>query len=411
MPRSVAAHRQAVAELLTAVTARKATLRVPLMDALGKALAVDLHAPLSLPPFANSQMDGFAVRSADIPDGGAKLCVAAPVPAGAAPAALEAGHAAPIMTGAMMPEGADAVVPIEKATPGTFPDPGALDAEVELPVVEPGTYVRHPGSDIEKGALALAAGTVLGPSQLGLLAALGLGDVEIREPLRVLLITTGDEVQEPGTELAAGKIYDSNGTLLEAAMRQAGLEVVRTGISDDQPAALLAVLQHHVGDSDGNGGGDNPVDVIVTTGGVSKGAYEVVRLAMAEQPVEFLHVAMQPGGPQGLGAFNGIPFIGFPGNPVSCLVSFEMFLRPALSHVAGAPSPRSVLRARLAAPLTSPQGKHQVRRGTVADGVVRMEGGAGSHLVHALARANALVQIPADVTELAEGDEVEVWML
>lgn len=405
MPRSVAAHRQAIAELLTKAAARKGTHRLPLMDALGRVLAVDLHAPLSLPPFANSQMDGFAVRSADIPDGGAKLPLAAPVPAGAAPEALKPGHAAPIMTGAMMPEGADAVVPIEKATPGTFPAPTDVDAEVELPTVEPGTYVRDSGSDIGKGALALAAGTLLGPSQLGLLAALGLVDVEIRQPWRVLLVTTGDEVLEPGTELTAGKIYDSNGTLLEASMRQAGLDVVRTGISDDQPEGLLAVLRQHLADP------DKPVDMIVSTGGVSKGAYEVVRLAMTGQPVEFLHVAMQPGGPQGLGTFEGTPFIGFPGNPVSCLVSFEMFLRPALSQVAGAPSPRPVLRARLAGGLTSPQGKHQVRRGTVVDGVVRMEGGAGSHLVHALARANALVQIPEDVTELAEGDEVEVWML
>jgi molybdopterin molybdotransferase len=350
-------------------------------------------------------MDGFAVRSADIPDGGAKLPVAPPVPAGAAPEALKPGHAAPIMTGAMMPEGADAVVPIEKATPGTFPAPTDVDAEVELPTVEPGTYVRDSGSDIGKGALALAAGTLLGPSQLGLLAALGLVEVEVRQPWRVLLVTTGDEVLEPGTELTAGKIYDSNGTLLEASMRQAGLDVVRTGISDDQPEGLLAVLRQHLADP------DKPVDMIVSTGGVSKGAYEVVRLAMTGQPVEFLHVAMQPGGPQGLGTFEGTPFIGFPGNPVSCLVSFEMFLRPALSQVAGAPSPRPVLRAHLAEGLTSPQGKHQVRRGTVMGDVVRMEGGAGSHLVHALARANALVQIPEDVTELAEGDEVEVWML
>ena len=405
MPRSVAAHRQAVAELLTAAAARTGTLRLPLMGALGRVLAVDLHAPLSLPPFANSQMDGFAVRSADIPDGGARLRVAAPVPAGAAPEALKAGHAAPIMTGAMMPEGADAVVPIEKATPGTFPAPTDVDAEVELPAVEPGTYVRDCGSDIEKGALALASGTLLGPSQLGLLAALGLGEVETRQPLRVLLVTTGDEVLEPGSELTAGKIYDSNGTLLEASMRQAGLDVVRTGISGDQPGDLLAVLRQHLRNT------EKPVDVIVSTGGVSKGAYEVVRLAMTGHPVEFLHVAMQPGGPQGLGTFEGTPFVGFPGNPVSCLVSFEMFLRPALSQVAGTPSPRPVLRVRLAADLTSPEGKHQVRRGTVVDGVVRMEGGAGSHLVHALARANALVQIPGDVTELAEGDEVEVWML
>ncbi|MEO3943647.1 gephyrin-like molybdotransferase Glp [Paenarthrobacter nicotinovorans] len=406
VPRSVANHRQAVVELLAGVAAAKGTCRVPLLEALGKPLAVDLFAPLSLPPFDNSQMDGFAVRSQDIPGQGAELRVAAPVPAGAAPAALEPGFAAPIMTGAMIPDGADAVVPVEKASPASFPEPSDTDAVVELPAVSPGTYVRNSGSDIEHGALALAAGTLLGPAQLGLLAALGLATVEVPEPLRVLLVTTGDEVVEPGEALTAGKIFDSNGTLLEASMRQAGLEVVRSGISDDHPSSLLSVLQHHTGEA------ETAVDIIVTTGGVSKGAYEVVRQAMVGQPVDFVPVAMQPGGPQGLGTFNGVPFLGFPGNPVSCLVSFEMFLRPALSEVMGTPAPRTVQAARLAAPLTSPDGKHQVRRGSVAgDGTVHMEGGAGSHLVHALARANALIQIPAAVTELNAGAEVEVWML
>ncbi|WP_253467601.1 gephyrin-like molybdotransferase Glp [Paenarthrobacter sp. A20] len=406
VPRSVADHRQAVAELLTGATNNNGHRRLPLLEALGKALAVDVYAPLSLPPFANSQMDGFAVRSADIPDDGAELWVAAPVPAGAAPAPLKAGFAAPIMTGAMIPDGADAVVPIEKATPNSFPEATAKDAVVDVPAVAPGTYVRNAGSDIEKGALALAAGSLLGPAQLGLLAALGLATVEVRESLRVLLVTTGDEVVEPGEELTAGKIYDSNGTLLEASMRQAGLDVVRAGISDDDPASLLTVLHRYTRKT------DSPVDLIVTTGGVSKGAYEVVRQAMSGHAVDFLPVAMQPGGPQGLGTFNDVPFLGFPGNPVSCLVSFEMFLRPALSQVVGHPAPRLVRKAVLAEPLTSPDGKHQVRRGTVGgDGVLRMEGGAGSHLVHALARANALVQIPIGVTELAAGAEVEVWML
>ncbi|MGO4249233.1 gephyrin-like molybdotransferase Glp [Paenarthrobacter sp. RAF54_2] len=408
LPRSVAAHRDAVVELLSGQAATTSTEQLPLLDALGKVLAVDLHAPLSLPPFANSQMDGFAVNSADIPDGGAKLRVAAPVPAGAAPEALKPGYAVPIMTGAMIPDGADAVVPIERARPSTFPNPEARDVEVDLPATAPGTYVRNAGSDIQEGELALPAGTCLGPAQLGLLAALGLTAVEVRKPLRVLLVTTGDEVLEPGRNLTPGKIYDSNGILLEASMRQAGLDVVRSGISDDDPARLLAVLRNHVGSDDGK----HPVDLIVTTGGVSKGAYEVVRQAMAAQHVEFLPVAMQPGGPQGIGRFEGVPFLGFPGNPVSCLVSYEMFLRPALSLIHGVPAPRPVQRARLAEPLRSPEGKHQVRRGTVLpDGSVRMEGGAGSHLMHALARSNALVQIPSDVTELAEGSEVEVWML
>ncbi|AMB39968.1 molybdopterin molybdotransferase MoeA [Arthrobacter sp. TES] len=404
MPRSVAAHRGAVVELLTRQAARKGTEELPLLDAIGRALAADLRAPVSLPPFANSQMDGFAVFSADIPDGGAELRVGAPVPAGARPAALERGFAVPIMTGAMLPKGADAVVPIERAVPSVFPAAGAVDALVRLPATAPGTFVRDAGSDIAEGALALAAGTSLGPAQLGLLAALGLTSVEVRSPLRVLLVTTGDEVVEPGNPLVTGKIYDSNGTLLEASMRQAGLEVVRNGISDDDPAGLLDVLRKHTD----NG---SAVDLVVTTGGVSKGAYEVVRQAMAGEDVEFVPVAMQPGGPQGIGTFNDVPFLGFPGNPVSCLVSFEMFLRPALSEVLGAPRPRQMLPARLAEPLTSPKGKHQVRRGIIENGVVRLEGGAGSHLVHALARSNALIQVPADVTELQAGDEVEVWVL
>lgn len=410
MARSVAAHRQAVQELLSGLADAKGTETLPLMGTLGRVLAADVLAPLSLPPFANSQMDGFAVRSADLApyagsDAGAELTVVDPVPAGAAPARLLPGTAAPIMTGAMMPEGADAVVPIEQALPDVFPAPGVA-ATVRLPTTEPGTFVRDAGSDIAAGTVALRAGTILGPGQLGLLAALGMTAVEVRTPVRVLLVTTGDEVVEPGASLPAGKIYDSNGTLLEAAMLQAGLHVTRTGISSDDPAELLALLRSR------SRSRSRTVDLVVSTGGVSKGAYEVVRQAMEGQAVEFVSVAMQPGGPQGIGTFDGVPFLGFPGNPVSCLVAFEMFLRPALAAVVGSPAPRPAVRARLAESLTSPVGKHQVRRGTLLPGgTVRLEGGAGSHLIHALANSNALVHVPADVSELDAGAEVEVWML
>ncbi|MEZ2391074.1 gephyrin-like molybdotransferase Glp [bacterium RCC_150] len=412
MARSVAAHRQAVQELLSGLAGHgspgraRNTEQLPLVAALGRVLAVDVRAPRSLPPFANSQMDGFAVRAADLAaraanDGGAELSVAAPVPAGAAPAPLLPGTAAPIMTGAMMPEGADAVVPIEQAVPDAFPPPG-LDTTVRLPLTEQGTFVRDAGSDIAEGGVALRAGTALGPGQLGLLAALGLTAVEVRKPPRVLLATTGDEVVEPGQPLPPGKIYDSNGTLLEAVMLQAGLEVTRTGISGDDPAKLAELLRNHAG----------TVELIVTTGGVSKGAYEVVRQAMDKQPVEFVSVAMQPGGPQGIGTFDDVPFLGFPGNPVSCLVSFHMFLRPALAAIHAIPAPPPPVQARLTGPLGSPAGKHQVRRGTLLPGgKVRLEGGAGSHLIHALANSNALVHVPEDVTELDAGAEVEVWML
>lgn len=399
--RSVEEHRTAVVELLAPLRAAGRTERVALRDALGRGLAHEVTAPVSLPPFANSQMDGFAVNSAAMPDGGAELRVAAPVPAGAMPAPLEPGWAAPIMTGAMIPAGADAVVPVEKAVPDGFPDP-ETDSTVWLPSTASGTFVRSVGSDLAAGEQALASGTFLGPAQLGLLAGLGIDEVTVHKGLTVLLVTTGDEVVEPGQPLPAGKIYNSNGTLLESAMRQAGLTVVRTRIATDSPGELQALL----------GSQASSVDLIVTTGGVSMGAYEVVRQVLEGQGADFVHVAMQPGGPQGIGTFEGVPFLGFPGNPVSCLVSFEMFLRPVLSDLFGAPAHRTPVRARLAHSLTSPARKHQVRRGSLHnDGTVRLEGGESSHLMHALAGSNALVHVPLGLSALAEGDEVEVWML
>jgi molybdopterin molybdotransferase len=399
--RSVADHRQAVRELLEPLLSPERTEKLPLVQALGRGLAEDVTAPLSLPPFPNSQMDGFAIRSTDVPDGGANLRVAAPVPAGAQPAPLQPGTAVPIMTGAMVPDGADAVVPVEQAVPSIFPAPGE-EAEVRLPATAAGTFIRAAGSDIGAGRQALAAGTCLGPAQLGLLAALGLPDVLVHKQLSVLLVTTGDEVVEPGKPLGGGKIYDANGTLLESSLRQAGLAVTRAGISADNPEDLRTLLRTHT----------SAVDLIVTTGGVSQGAYEVVRQAMDGQEVTFQHVAMQPGGPQGLGTFDGVPLLAFPGNPVSCLVSFEMFLRPVLGELFGAPAPRPAVRARLAQSLTSPAGKHQVRRGSFqADGTVRLQGGESSHLVQALAHSNALVHVPAGTAALDEGAEVEVWML
>lgn len=410
-PRTVAAHRAAVAALLEGLRVPERAEVLPLVQALGRGLPEPVTAPISLPPFPNSQMDGYAVRSRDTQqstdtqretyDAGARLRVSAPVPAGATPPGLEPGTAAPIMTGAMLPAGADAVVPIEKAVPDRFLAAGE-EPLVILPATEPGTYVRAVGSDLREGSVALPAGSFLGPAQLGLLAALGLPEVTVYRAVTVLLVTTGDEVVAPGQVLPEGKIFDSNGTLLETAMMQAGLRVRRAGIATDNPAELLALLRTEAPGT----------DLIVTTGGVSKGAYEVVRQALADQPVEFLPVAMQPGGPQGIGTVDGVPFLGFPGNPVSCLVSFEMFLRPALTELLGAPAPRPRVRARLRHPLDSPVHKHQVRRGTLhPDGTVELQGGAGSHLMHALAGSNALIHVPEGRAALNAGDEVEVWTL
>lgn len=409
MRRSVAEHQAQVQSLLRRGWAGRFDdgTRLPLIQCLGRVAAQDVLAPLDLPPFANSQMDGFAVSSADLREA-ATLRAAATIAAGAVPAPLHQGEAAPIMTGAMLPEGADAVVPVESAAPAAFPDPADRAARITLPATEPGNYVRPAGSDVTAGSLAISAGTQLKAAHLGLASALGLDGLTVRRRPRVLLVATGDEVVQPGAALPAGKIYDANSMLLHANLLEAGVQVVTAGLVPDDPAALRSVLQEHLAQGE--------IDLILTTGGISAGAFEVVKQALDGQ-VEFCSVAMQPGGPQGLGTVHGVPFLGFPGNPVSAMVSFEMFLRPALTALAGAPQPRPRLAARLDAGLTSPAGKHQVRRGVYTPGApgepgsVAAVGGPSSHLLGSLAAANALIQVPAQVTDLAAGAEVEVWLL
>ena len=416
MTRTVEEHQQAVLGLLrySSAFAEGPAEVLPLSVARGRVLAEDLLTPVSLPAFDNSQMDGYAVHRDDL--GGAEalcLAVARPVPAGAEPAILEPGHAAPIMTGAMIPEGAAAVVPIERAVPSQFPTAAQFREEetltVELPVVEEGLFIRRAGSDLMEGSVALEAGTLLGPAQLGLIAACGLATVPVRPRFLVLLLSTGDEVQEPGTELAPGRIYDANTTLLTTALEESGAEVQRHSIVADNPEKLRRALQS-IG---------RPVNLILSTGGISQGAYEVVKQALADSSVEFLSVSMQPGGPQAIGTINGVPFLGFPGNPVSALVSFEMFLRPALSTVTGIPGNRACLPARLTEDVQSPENKHQIRRGIYTDrsgqgegiGDVTLLGGPGSHLLHALAVSNALVHLPVGTGTVEAGTPVAVWLL
>lgn len=416
MTRTVEEHQQAVLGLLrySSAFADGPAETLSLTAARGRVLAEDLPTPVSLPPFDNSQMDGYAVHRDDL--GGTeplRLTVAPPVPAGTKPGILEPGSAAPIMTGAMIPEGAAAVVPIERAVPSQFPTAAQYrDGEsltVELPVVEEGLFIRRAGSDLMDGSVALEAGTLLGPAQLGLIAACGLATVPVRPRFLVLLLSTGDEVQEPGTELAPGRIFDANTTLLTTALEEAGAQVQRHSVVADNPEELRHALQN-IG---------RPVNLILSTGGISQGAYEVVKQALADSSVEFLSVSMQPGGPQAIGTINGVPFLGFPGNPVSALVSFEMFLRPALSTVTGIPGNRVCLPARLTEDVQSPENKHQVRRGIYTDrsgqgegiGDVTLLGGPGSHLMHALAGSNALVHLPVGTGSLEAGTPVAVWLL
>ncbi|MBD8042913.1 molybdopterin molybdotransferase MoeA [Arthrobacter sp. Sa2BUA2] len=419
--RTVGEHRQQVQDLLAGwlaeVPVRTETLG--LEQAAGRVLAGNVRAPRSLPPFDNSQMDGYAVRASDltaVPSPASvqadtvqadtvQLLVAEPIPAGTAAPALAPGTAAPIMTGAMLPAGADAVIPIERAVPDSFyPATEHSGATVALPAgIAAGQFVRPAGSDIAEGRVALAAGTRLGAAHLGLLAGLGLDSVTVRGRFRVLLLSTGDEVVEPGKPLAPGQIHDANTTLLSVSLREAGAEVTHSRIVADRPGLFLEQLRDDLR--------GHPADLVLTSGGISKGAYEVVRQALSAGGAEFLSVAMQPGGPQGIGTVDGIPFLGFPGNPVSCLVSFEMFLRPALSALTGMPAPRREIQAKLADAAASPAGKLQIRRGRYMDGAVELVGGPGSHLIHALASSNALVQLPEDTEHAAAGSEVTVWLL
>ncbi|WP_316313900.1 molybdopterin molybdotransferase MoeA [Clavibacter michiganensis] len=417
--RTVDEHRAAVSALLAPLAGLPAEELPVAADAVSadphryadRVLARDVTSPLDLPPFRNSQMDGYAVRAAALAGASdavpAVLRIAARIPAGVAPVPLQSGTAAPCMTGAPVPPGADAIVPIEAAIPDRFVDETATDATVAFAApVDPGAFVRAQGSDLAAGAVLVAAGTRLLPSHWGVLASAGVAAVTVRRRPVVLLLSTGLELRAPGEQLAPGQIHDANSVALAAALSAAGAEVRPLRVASDDAGRVRDAIR------DAAAG----IDLLLTTGGVSAGAYEVVRDVL-EGGVEFVSVAVQPGGPQGLGTAEAggarIPVVAFPGNPVSALVSFELFLRPVLRALAGHPRPdRPSREAPLAAPLDSPAAKHQVRRGRLdEDGRVVAVGGPGSHLLHAYATATHLVHIPADLDRLEAGDPVTVWSI
>lgn len=394
--RSVDVHRATVAALLP----RTPVVRLPLADCLGLAVAEAVSAPLPLPPFDNSAMDGYAVRAVDVTAASADAPVELPVdedvPAGRTDSPpLQPGTAHRIMTGAPMPPGSDAVVPVEHT------DGGRHRVRIDTPGAS-GANLRRAGGDVATGDVVLPAGTVLGPAQLGVAAAVGCAQLPVHRRLRALVLSTGSELVEPGRPLAHGQIYESNAALLAAAVREAGGHAEQLHFVPDDVAQLDATLADRL----------EGVDLLVTSGGVSAGAYEVVKDAMTGRGVEFVKVAMQPGGPQGAGHYRGVAVAALPGNPVSSSVSFEVFVRPAMRAAMGLPTARRSATARLGSELDSPPGKRQFRRGSfdAATGTVSPVGGPGSHLLGALARSDCLIEIDEDTTQLPTGTAVPVLL-
>lgn len=387
--RSPEEHLAAVRELVPA----RGVVTVPLTETPGRTLAHELIAAHPSPRFDNSQMDGFALSAAHLRQAPGEFTAGETLAAGADPDSLYpagiGGDIVPIMTGAKVPRGTAAVVPVEDCDPPTFPTAGTRIRVTVSPT--PGQFIRPAGSDISAGQTLLPAGATLGPVAVGVLAGQNLPVVEVIEQARVLICTGGAEIGGTG----AADIPDANGPMLQALCGRAGIEVVARLHTDDDPARLRADLAAAVT--------EHQPTAIITSGGISAGKFEVVRRVL-EGAGWFGHVNQQPGGPQGLARFQGVPVICLPGNPVSTLVSFRLFVAPALGT---APVPLLLPLAQDAAGLPT---RDQFLRGRITTRGAEPVGGTGSHLLVQALAADCLIRIPAP-GGLAAGEHVEVHPL
>ena len=405
-----------VAEALAAVLDGVSVLPaepVPLLEALGRVLAEPVIAKDDLPSFANSAMDGYAVRAADLASASADnpvtLKVVGDIAAGAVPdVTLVPATTARIMTGAPVPPGADAVVPVEDTSePWRNPDrplPEAVDVRRS---VNAGDYLRHPGEDIEAGQPVLASGHVIRPQEIGVLAALGVSRVRVIRQPRVGILATGDELVAIEEALQPGKIRNSNGYAQAAQVLAMGAAPVWLGIARDTEADVRAKLQR---------GLDEGVDLFVSSAGVSVGAYDVVKAVLeAEGNVGFWRVRMRPGKPLAFGTYHGVPYLGLPGNPVSAMVSFERFARAAILKMAGH---TRLARPQVTATLTDTihsDGRESYVRAVVqqkaGEYMATTTGSQGSHIMTSLVKANALLIVPEGVKMVAAGEQLQAWMI
>ena len=380
-----------------------------LPDAEGCVLAEDVTAGVSLPSFDNSGMDGYAVLADDTSPASEQSPVTLPVTAEIAAGdvgtyRLVPGTAAKIMTGAQLPAGADAVVPVE------WTDGGDVRVAISRPATS-GNAVRYTGGDARAGDVLLTPGVRMRPMQIAVAASAGRHAVSVRPRPRVVVLSTGDELAEPGTPLVPGRIWESNSYMLAAAAREAGALAYRRAVVPDNVSGVLPAISEQL----------IRADVVITTGGVSMGgSHDVVKAALAELgTVTFRKVAMQPGMPQGFGVIgpDNVPIFTLPGNPVSAYVSFQLFVRPALGLLQGIDDLRlPVVPATLTSDVRSPSGRRSYLRGILSGdasggGKVAPLSGQQSHQIAALGRANALIIVPDWETKLPAGDTVDVVVL
>ena len=388
------------------------TEAIELLDTLGRVLAEDVQSDVDLPPFDNSSMDGYAVRARDViaatPDRPARLTVVADIPAGH-PSSIELtpGTAARITTGAMVPRGADAVVPVEDTDDearGAHALPAAVSVRRAVPA---GAFVRLAGDDVRRGERVLNAGTLIRPAEVALLAAVGQATVRVHRQPRVALLATGDELVEPGQVPGPGQIRNVNASATAALVRQYGGVPLPLGVAADRLDAVTARLESAIAQG---------ADLIVASAGVSVGAYDLVKDAVAAHgAIDLWRVRMRPGKPLAFGNYRGVPFFGLPGNPVSAMLTFEQFVRPVLRVMAGLSQWRKpTIEVIVQEPIDS-DGRETYARAWVerVDGQwrARLSGGQGSNMLSSLVRANALVIVPDGVRRLEAGAVARAQML
>ncbi|HLO28835.1 MAG TPA: gephyrin-like molybdotransferase Glp [Anaerolineales bacterium] len=386
---------------------------LPLAGCSNRVLAQDIVAANDLPPFDNSSMDGFAVRSADVGEAATasprSLHVVADIPAGSHPTiSLAPGEAARIMTGAPLPEGADAVVPVEDTDFDNRDAGTPAPNEVQiLKAVRAGTNRRPRGMDIHAGETVLHKGRVLRPQDLGLLATLGFANVVVYRKPRLALFSSGDELLPVDAPLEEGKIRDSNSYALAALAEAAGAQVIRLGVAKDNHDAVKALLEKAV---------ELHVDLIFSSAGVSVGAFDFVKQVIdSNGKMDFWRVNMRPGKPVAFGEYQSIPFIGLPGNPVSAFVGFEVFVRPVIGRLSGANHERrQTIRVKCKEQIDS-DGRESYLRAQIHEEegnlVAHLTGHQGSGNLYSLVQANALLIIPAGVKCVPAGQEVDAWYL